>query len=253
MAGPTLGRVGAVVSSRDFFPYRRTRVDYLTHISERHRCVFVEVPKAGCSVVKRVLQYCEVDGEGYDPSASVHDRSISPLAAPLKGGFALDEVFGTPSRYYRFSFVRNPYTRALSCYLEKIAGEQWLREMRLPDLGFDPHAEVSFVEFLRAVAAQPPADMDIHWAPQHFLLSLPQVRYDFLGRFESFHADLRRMIDTVGLTVPESLLQQRTAHTTGAGGRLGEYYDAEALELVQQVYREDFTTLGYGWSLRTAG
>lgn len=252
MAWSTVDRVGAVVSSRDYFPYRRARVDYLTHISPRHRCVFVEVPKAGCSVVKRVLQYCEVAGEGFDPSASVHDRSISPLAAPLKGGFALDEVFGTPSPYYRFSFVRNPYTRALSCYLEKIAGEQWLREKRLPDLGFDPQGEVSFVEFLRAVAEQPPADMDIHWAPQHFLLSLAQVRYDFLGRFENFHDDLRRMIHAVGLTVPEPLLQQGTAHATGAGGRLEEYYDAEALELVQQIYREDFTGLGYGWSLLTA-
>ena len=249
----SLARVAAVVSSRDFFPYRRGRVDYLTHVSERHRCVFVEVPKAGCSVVKRVLQYCEVDGEGFDPSASVHDRSISPLAAPLKDGLPLEEVFGTPSPYFRFSFVRNPYTRALSCYLEKIAGEQWLRDMRLPDLGFDPHEDVSFVQFLRAVAEQPPGEMDIHWAPQHFLLSLQQVRYDFLGRFESFHADLRRMIDAVGLAAPESLLQQRTAHATGAGSRLQEFYDDEALALVRDIYRDDFATLGYGWSLLTAG
>lgn len=242
----------AVSTTRDFFDYRRGRVEYLTHISVRHACVFVEVPKAGCSVVKRVLQHSEVRGEGIDPAASVHDRSLSPLQAPISGGFDLDEVYGRPSPYFRFSFVRNPYTRALSCYLEKIAGEQWLREKRLPDLGFAPDEDVSFVEFLRRVEQQPPRQMDIHWAPQHFLLSLDRVAYDFLGRFEQFQPDLARVIERLGLEVPASLPLQRTAHATGAGQRLEQHYDAEAVELVRHIYRQDFDRLGYGDDLRAA-
>lgn len=242
----------AVASPRRFFDYPRGRVDYLTHISRKHRCVFVEVPKAGCSVVKRVLQYTEVGGVGYDPEASVHDRSLSPLAFPIKGGFDLAEVFGEPTPWFRFSFVRNPYSRALSCYLEKIAGEQWLRDMRLPDLGFDPRDEVSFVAFLKRVAEQSPAEMDIHWAPQHFLLSLGKVSYDFLGRFESFHADLRRVIDALELEVPDHLLERRTAHVTEAGRRLHDYYDDESVALVREIYRGDFEHLGYGRDVRFA-
>lgn len=215
--------------------------------------MFVEVPKAGCSVVKRVLQYSEVGGVGIDPEASVHDRSLSPLAAPISDGFDLDEIFGSPTSYLRFSFVRNPYSRALSCYLEKIAGEQWLRDIRLPGLGFDPQAQVSFVEFLQSVAAQELVDMDVHWAPQHHLLSLRKVRYGFLGRFENFQTDLHRLVDLVGLEVPDDLLLRRTAHVTGASDRLHDYYDAESIELVQQIYRKDFRTLGYGTDLRFAG
>ena len=56
---------------RRYFDYKPRRVNYLTHISRRHHAVFVEVPKAGCTVVKRVLQMAE------DPAAanveSVHD------------------------------------------------------------------------------------------------------------------------------------------------------------------------------------
>lgn len=247
-----LATVTRVVTSRDYFAYRRGRVDYLTHLSVRHRAVFVEVPKTGCSVVKRVLQYSEVEGRGFDPAVSVHDRSISPLVAPVSRGDDLAEVFGDPSPYFRFSFVRNPFTRALSCYLEKIAGEQWLREKRLPDLGFDPEEEVSFVDFLRRVAEQPRRQMDIHWAPAHFLLGLGAVRYDFLGRFENFQADLQRVIDVLGLEVPADLPRQRTAHVTGAGQRLREHYDGEAVELVRHIYRGDFDALGYGSDLRVA-
>ena len=242
-----------MADSRQYFDHRRGRVDYLTHISRRHHCVFVEVPKAGCSVVKRILQYSEVDGRGIDPAASVHDRSLSPLGSPSSGGFDLDELYGSPSSWVRFSFVRNPYTRALSCYLEKIAGELWLREKRLPALGFEPHEDISFAEFLRQVAKQEPREMDIHWAPQHALLGLRRVRYDYLGRFECFHADLQRLIDTLGLNAPPELLERRTTHVTGAGSRLSEFYDDETVDLVQHIYDDDFTMLGYGRDLRFAG
>ncbi len=238
--------------TRRYFSYPRRRVNYVTHISRRHQCVFVEVPKAGCSVVKRVLQYSEVDGQGIDPEASVHDRSLSPLAAPISDGFDLDEIFGEQSPWFRFSFVRNPYSRALSCYLEKIAGEQWLRDLRLPELGFDPHDDVSFTDFLTKVAEQEPREMDIHWAPQHHILSLRRVRYGYLGRFEFFQQDLRRLVDILGLEVPEELLLRRTAHVTGAADKLHQYYDAETLELVQRIYRKDFDLLGYGRDLRFA-
>jgi hypothetical protein len=102
------------------------------------------------------------------------------------------------------------------------------------------------------VAEQDPADMDIHWAPQHFLLSLDKVEYDFLGRFEFFRTHLESVIDVLGLDVPRELVEMRTAHVTGAQRRLHDYYDKEAVELVQRIYREDFHRLGYGRDLRFA-
>jgi hypothetical protein len=236
-----------------YFDYPAGRVNYLTHISRRHNAVFIEVPKAGCTVVKRAMQFSEHGGEPHQEPESVHERSTSPLGAPLRDRFDLDEVFGEAGRYFRFAFVRNPYSRALSCYLEKIAGEQWLREMRLPKLGFKPDDEVEFVEFLRRVAEQDPADMDIHWAPQEHLLSLGKVRYGFLGRFESFRQDLLSVIGHLGMTVPDDLLQRTTPHTTNAREKILQYYDDESTALVQRIYRLDFETLGYGLDPRFAG
>jgi hypothetical protein len=236
-----------------YFDYPRGRVNYLTHISRRHHAVFVEVPKAGCTVVKRVMQHSEHGGEPYDVPDSVHERSTSPLGAPIRDGFDLDEVFGDEGPYFRFAFVRNPFSRALSCYLEKIDGEQWLRDMRLPMLGFEPDEKVTFLDFLHRVAEQEPADMDIHWAPQAHLLSLEKVRYGFLGRFESFHDDLVSVIDRLGMSAPEELLSKRTAHTTNARDKIAEYYDDESVELVQRIYSRDFEQLGYGFDPRFAG
>ena len=234
-----------------YFDYPPGRANYLTHISRRHRAVFVEVPKAGCTVVKMVLQHSEHGGEPYHRPESVHDRSTSPLGSPLRGEFDIDEVF-TGSSYFRFAFVRNPYSRALSCYLEKIIGKQWLRDMRLPKLGFEPDEEVGFAEFLRRVAGQRRAEMDIHWAPQHYLLSLDKVSYGFIGRFESFADDLRWLITHLELNAPLGVLDRPTAHTTNASERLREYFDDESVDLVRDIYRGDFERLGYGLDPRFA-
>jgi hypothetical protein len=235
-----------------YFDYPQGRVDYLTHISRRHAAVFVEVPKAGCTVVKRVLQASENGGALPPDLVSVHDRSTSPLAAPLRDGFDVEEVFGAGSRFFRFAFVRNPYSRALSCYLEKIAGAQWLRDLRLPKLGFQPDEEITFSQFLRRVADQEPSAMDIHWAPQSFLLALPKVEYAFLGRFESFHADLEALRRHLGLQAPASLFSERTQHTTGARSRISAHFDRETVDLVRGIYHEDFQRLGYGLDPRLA-
>jgi len=242
-----------VATSATYFDYSRGKVNYLTHISRRHRAVFVEVPKAGCTVVKRVMQHSEHGGSPYERPVSVHDRATSPLGAPLRDGFDLDDVFGADGSYFRFAFVRNPYSRALSCYLEKIVGEQWLRDLRLPKLGFRADEEVSFVDFLRRVAEQEPRDMDIHWAPQHHLLSLDKVRYGFLGRFESFRENLQAVIQRLGMTAPDGLLSEVSSHTTNAGDKIAAYFDDESVALVQSIYRRDFAHLGYGLDPRFAG
>lgn len=235
-----------------YFDYPESRVNYLTHISRRHNAVFVEVPKAGCTVVKRVLQHSEHGGEAPTQPKSVHDRSTSPLGAPVRDGFDVDELFGADTRYFRFAFVRNPYSRALSCYLEKIVGDQWLRDKRLPKLGFRADQDVEFAEFLRRVAEQEPAAMDIHWAPQSHLLSLAKVEYGFLGRFESFQHDLLLVMERIGLTAPDELFKARTAHTTNARSRILHYFDRESVCLVHAIYRDDFERLGYGKDPRFA-
>ena len=236
---------------RRYFDYKLNRANYLTHISRRHHAVFVEVPKAGCTVVKRVLQVAE------DPAAatveSVHDRASSPLAGPLRDGIDADELFGPASDWFRFTFVRNPYSRALSCYLEKVAGLQRLSEMRLPKLGLEADDDVSFRRFLELLASDKEVrDADIHWTPQTTLLSLDRVSYDYIGRFESFAPDLTRVMHRLEIDVPTDLLGRRTTHETGASSRILEFYDDDCVDLVRAVYREDFDRLGYGVDPRLA-
>lgn len=240
---------------RRYYHHGEYRTDHLTHISRRHRAVYLEVPKAGCTVVKRVMRHSERGGDQEPETGSVHNRDDSPLGAPLRDGFDLDELFGPASPWITFTFVRNPFSRALSCYLEKIEGEPrpGQRNLRVVNLGFAPGEHISFRAFLERVAEQPPGKMDIHWTPQTRLASFGKIRHDFIGRFETLQQDLRRVMELTGMRAPDELVVGRTAHTTNARERLAAHYaDARCVELVQQIYGRDFDRLGYGRDFRFA-
>ena len=71
--------------------------------------------------------------------------------------------------YFRFAFVRNPYHRIVSAYLDKIASGRRPRHRRL--LGFGPNEQVTFLDFLRRISEQEIDAMNRHWRPQSALIS----------------------------------------------------------------------------------
>jgi hypothetical protein len=235
-------------SIAELFGYLADRANYLTHLSWDRGYVYVEVPKTGCTSVKRMLQLAE---HGYDKSKlpkNIHDRAASPLARPREAPARFLEALRL-KELFSFTFVRDPFSRALSGYLDKIVENHWEKERRLPPLGFEPDDDVSFIEFLKAVEAQPDEEKDIHWAPQHHLLAEGRIQFDFVGRFETLRDSLVQVADRIGIMIEPSMLLRTTAHATGAADRLGEFYGDEEMRLVREIYAADFANYGYSTDL----
>jgi sulfotransferase famil protein len=230
---------------------KEKRINYLCNISIKHKYLYMETPKVGCSSVKKNLQILENSGVD-NQFPNVHDKSKSPLFSPLDDGVDFRYVLGN---YYKFSFVRNPYVRALSCYLDKFReGKPKFREQ----LGFGPEAAVSFEEFLERVSGQDSKEMNIHWMPVSLILSSDQIGYDFIGRFERFENDLKLVMQHIaqenGLSLPESILykSRHSKFQSNAGNKLGSYMTKRAQQLVQKIYAEDFEQFGYDLDLSNA-
>lgn len=230
------------------YPGRPTQSNYLINWSERYRYIYVEVPKTGCTTVKKMLQLAEYDGDETRLVKNIHDRVASPLLCPLDNIDVFEEALRSEA-YLVFTFVRNPYARTLSAYLDKIVKNQWERNRRLPALGFAPDAEVSLEEFLGAICRDDPIDSDIHWAPQTMLLGLPDRAYDYVGRFESFGQDLRKVAARLGMEEHYEQVHQDRPHETGASNLVAEYYDAGTKAIIEERFADDFTLLGYGRGL----
>lgn len=225
-----------------YFDYEPHRLNYLAHISMRLNAIYMETPKVGCSTIKRCLQAIEAEGKCPVPD-DVHDRLASPLFSPGNSGEPITVLFGSDD-YFRFSFVRNPFTRALSAYLDKIAGGQWERDRRLPLLGFKPTDDVTFTEFLHRVADQPDHLRDIHWMSQFGILRPDRVKYHFIGRFERFKDDMEFLLGKInGSAKPSG--KAVNWHATNASKKLKQYYGSEEIAVVRAIYANDFWHFGY--------
>ncbi|MEY3989413.1 MAG: hypothetical protein RI985_494 [Chloroflexota bacterium] len=234
-----------------YFPFAPNRFDYLVNVSPRFKYVYIETPKVACSTVKYHLQMIEFDEDERRIYRNVHDRAFSPIRRISELNMTdeqLNDVMFGPE-YFHFMFVRNPYTRTLSCYLDKfVKGSPGEVAEKRKYLGYGMDDEVSYIDFLRAVQQQPLNKMDIHWTPQTYLLGVAQgYQYDFIGRFENFDADLARALRRVrGYNKPFESIQKRQYVFTEANQKVLQYYTPEAKKLVEEIYADDFIYLGYG-------
>ena len=253
----------AKAAGRDFFRRAlalktRFELDLDTHISLKHRYVYLMVGKAASSTVTYHLQCAEYRGTRYQP-ADVNSRQQSPHLAPFQLSQGQFGKIMTQRRYRKLTFVRNPYTRLLSCYLHRIVGMPEMNPSKKALIkrvrGIDP-ARLSFADFVAIVADMENRQMERHWAVQHDAVLYPLIAYDFIGRQESLVEDLVKLEALLfGKPVFDRAALgsvNKAQMTTGAAAKLSEHYTDRLAARVAERYALDFDTFGYSRDLGDA-
>jgi hypothetical protein len=230
---------------------------YAVNVSPRHRYVYIDNPKTGCSSLKSALMELEARETGTDLDfyhwKNLHDRSVSPLRqlTDLEDGAPLTYLAKNGFRFV--TFARNPYTRLLSCYRDKILRNRRQKLKILAILGYDEsHMDrpVSFEQFVKAVVSQTDYAMDPHWRVQSAQVFHGILPYSFTGRFERYEEDYRALFEHLGIPA-EEIPALRHLNPTKEERRegLSDFYTGELQELVYRRYRRDFEAFGYGREL----
>jgi hypothetical protein len=81
----------------------------IIHVDDEDKFLYVEIPKAGCSSIKYELFFKRRFGAMY-PRDSMHHVL----------GYKFAETLFRYRNYFKFTVVRDPYTRFMSAYFEKI-------------------------------------------------------------------------------------------------------------------------------------
>ena len=190
-----------------------------------------------CSTLKLALQQAELDDPGYVPPISVHDHDSSPLLTGERlAGQDLEPLAGR----FVFSFVRNPYERLRSVYLNKIVRAQKQGQFRV-QAGFAQGDCPDFEAFVHAVCAQPPQEQNAHWRLQALNLSVGRIRYDLIGRLETFEADWARLTRRFALPRAPAFAGKRTK----AAEKTQLTFSPAMAQAIQAAYAPDFETFGY--------
>jgi hypothetical protein len=221
-------------------------INYAVYVSLKHKYVFVETAKVACSTVKMTLQRLELEDKNFTREVfqDVHNRAYSPLLR-LQQVPNFERVLKSDN-YFRFCFVRNPYTRTLSAYLNKILGNSLPeKSIILSQLGLDMRdmsIPISFEQFISAIEKQPISMMNNHWRHQYYSTYQDTMNYHFIGKFERFDEDFSYVMEKLGAS---SYYLSESRHATNSTSKFNEYYTDELLERVYELYQIDFKTFDY--------
>ncbi|MEM1299549.1 MAG: sulfotransferase family protein [Pseudomonadota bacterium] len=245
-----------------------------TWVNTSGSLIYRVVPKCACSTIGQVLYHGDhgtfYEGDIHDAKEGLwkwngnadRDRAREAIVTAVQNGEALS-----------FTCVRNPYTRILSCFLDKICGIQrsgnryrgdmvpMICEHYDMDIGAHPDdafdqikAFRKFLLFVRdTIKFRHPMHPDIHWAPMAGHASTlvnNGGRYDLVFPTEAFNDGMNAVLDRVALThraVLEDLprFNESEGHGPKRAHPVEDYFDDLAQHVMLDIYGTDFEVFNY--------
>jgi hypothetical protein len=226
----------------------------LVNVVPKHKIIYILVPKAASTRIRLTL--AKATGQHMRTLDSGRRRKYRGPYGPRSMTVGSFFRLATSRETLRFSFVRNPYARAVSCWADKFCNkplvggdvfvEFYLANRREIDSNLPEGADrtLSFFDFVVFAAAMAKRRCDIHIQTQHDILSMPGIKLDFVGKVESFQEDFVRVLDHISASDAvrrDAALPVNESHCDD----WRDYYTSELADRIYQAYECDFDHFGY--------
>ncbi|NXY48917.1 CHST8 sulfotransferase, partial [Ceuthmochares aereus] len=225
-------------------------------VEHKHKFIYCEVPKVGCSNWKRTifLLQADVNAEASEiEHVHIHQTSLIKKVVtypPVKQKEFLNN-------YTKVMFTRHPLERLVSAYRDKLLHSEPFYSITLANQiramfrkNKNSSEKVSFQEFVSFVISKPPNTLDIHWKPMFLLCDPCNVHYDILGKYETLGLDSEHVLKFIG--APERLhypsLKRYGSEKRTDGDITLEYLrqlNSEQIEKIKKLYQMDFLLFNY--------
>ncbi len=245
-----------------------------TWMTESESVVYRVVPKCACSTIGQILYYSDhgdfFDGDIHDSTAGLHKWAQEHSQKLIE-----DNV--KSHRSLAFTCVRNPYTRVLSSFFDKICGiqrngrryrgnlvptliQKYGIEVGKPEDGFEFDQIKSFRRFLLfardTIRWRRPMEPDIHWSAMsgHIATYIANGgRYDEIFWTEKFNDGMQKVLDRI--ETPHKVILKdipRFNESEGHGPKrahpVEDYFDDLSMHLVYEIYKKDFQLFKYDFA-----
>lgn len=255
-------------------------------VSEKLKVIYVPVFKVGTTSMMWHIAYLENNRHILSQNTSkpgVRDFVLHEMSSPgwqnhtiFRRSLPQIRRFFEDPEYLKFGFVRNPFERIISAYLDKIVGHPiQSKEYQLQMYGLYGYdhelrqqrniSKPSFREFLLAVQRvleQPRTNSsdfwsrnafednrsrrDLHWRPQVELLHPDLVHLDYVGRFERLEQERQVILDWMYKHTDRRMPKtyEEKLHSTNPGDKAQLYKDLRndkcSQNLILSIYKADF-------------
>lgn len=242
-----------------------------TWMTESESVVYRVVPKCACSTIGQIMFFSDhgsfFDGDIHDAEAGMHKWAFEHSQPVIERTVRDHTAFA-------FTCVRNPYTRILSSFFDKICGiqrngnryrgnlvplviQKYGIEVGDPETGFEFDQVKSFRRFLLfardTIRWRKPMDPDIHWSPMSGHVSTFIVnggRYDHIFWTEAFNDGMQGVLDAIKTPVGVDLADvPRFNESEGHGPKrahpVEDYFDDLSMHLMYEMFKPDFELFRY--------
>lgn len=139
------------------------------------------------------------------------------------------------SKYYKFSFVRNPWDRFVSMYHNYYDTNKLKRDLNVPFMSFD--------EFIKSTVYFDYRTVKIHAMPITELTTFNGIQQmDFIGRVENIKNDFKKLKRYVNKDLPRFNKTLKRQHYS-------TYYSEETKQIIADLYYKDIEAFGYKFEL----
>ena len=211
-------------------------------ISFKYKCIFIEVPKTGSSSIRKIIGHPQIphldinememkvknslpwDSKGYNILNSFYKKGF-PENLKLKIGGKILET------YFKFGFVRNPWSRVVSLYNRK-EGIQMQESMSFSEF-------VNWIEYSSDTCIHPSQKKSqLDW----FKLENGKIKVDYIGKFENLNKDWEYISNQLGIN--ERLPHINKNHSIRKLN-YREYYDDKTRDVIARKFKEDIDYFNY--------
>ncbi|MCV2874329.1 sulfotransferase family protein [Defluviimonas sp. WL0050] len=242
-----------------------------TWMTESESVVYRVVPKCACSTIGQIMFYSDhgtfFDGDIHDSTAGLHKWAQEQSQRLIEANVAAHKS-------YAFTCVRNPYTRILSSFFDKICGiqrngkryrgnlvplliQKYGIEVGDPENGFEFDQIKSFRRFLLfardTIRWRKPMEPDIHWSAMSghigtFISS--GGRYDNIVFTEKFNDGMQSVLDNIETKQAVILkdipkFNESEGHGPKRAHPVEDYFDDLSMHLMWEIYHKDFQLFRY--------
>ena len=230
--------------------YRSNKITSANHVADMnivlhdHKAIYFFIPKVACTSIKKVC------------AEALHLLTKSTGAKAIHFSVPYPSIprneLSCYAHYFKFAFVRNPWDRLVSCYVNKISKDPSFNSIAFQNGIFKPwikygkfKAGMSFDEFVRVVEKITDSDAESHFRSQcTFITNIGgNLIVDFIGRFENLEKDFEQVSRRIGL--PECRLEKLMTSSRRSDYR--EYYDEETKRIVAERYEKDIKMFNYNF------
>ncbi|XP_067834006.1 carbohydrate sulfotransferase 9-like [Heptranchias perlo] len=195
------------------------------YVEDKHKLLYCEVPKAGCSNWKRILMV--LNGLASSPHNISHDFVHYGKRLQRLDSYNLKETYELLNTFTKVLFVRDPMERLVSAFRDKfehpnsyyhpVFGKAILKKYRVNASAeaLKTGSGVTFKEFVHYLLdPRKPVGMDIHWEQISKLCSPCLINYDYIGKFESLEKDANYLLKLIGAPAQLQFPSFKDRHST---------------------------------------